>query len=212
MSLPIEDYALIGNLRTAALVGRDGSIDWLCVPRFDSPACFAALLGDAEDGRWLIAPEGEIKATRRSYRGETLSLETVFETADGVATVTDFMPFREQNERIDVIRLIEGREGSVPIRMELAARFGYGEITPRLRHKEGMYAVGGSDALILRTPVKVYGEDLKTVARFTVSRGDTIPFTLIHYQSNAAPPEPEDPLKLRDANESWWKRWIRRCD
>src|SRR5580658_8867418 len=168
MSLRIEDYALIGNMHTAALVGRDGSIDWLCVPRFDSAACFAALLGAPEHGRWLIAPEDKVKAVRRSYRGETLILETIFETDDGVVALVDFMPIKEQTGQVDVIRLVEGREGSVAMRMELVLRFDYGEIVPWVRHTDdGVRAIGGPDAVLLHTPVETHGEDLKTVARFT---------------------------------------------
>ncbi len=134
MSLRIEDYALIGNMHTAALVGRDGSIDWLCVPRFDSPACFAALLGGPEHGRWLIAPEGGVKTVRRNYRGDTLVLETTFETDDGEAALIDFMPIKEQTGQVDLIRLVEGRKGSVCMRMELMLRFDYGEIVPWVRY------------------------------------------------------------------------------
>jgi GH15 family glucan-1,4-alpha-glucosidase len=119
MGLRIEDYALIGNMHTAALVGRDGSIDWLCVPRFDSPACFAALLGSSEHGRWLIAPDRGVKAARRNYRGDTLILETIFETDDGEVALIDFMPIREQAGQVDLIRLVEGRKGSVSMQMEL---------------------------------------------------------------------------------------------
>ncbi|MGH7986331.1 MAG: glycoside hydrolase family 15 protein [Candidatus Binataceae bacterium] len=212
MSLRIEDYALIGNLHTAALVGRDGSIDWLCVPRFDSPACFAALLGGPEHGRWLIAPEGGVKTVRRSYCGDTLVLETIFETDDGVAALIDFMPIKEQTRQVEVIRLVEGRKGSVPMRMELVLRFDYGEIVPWVRHSSGgVRAVGGADAVLLHTPIETHGEDLKTLARFTVSKGQVVPFTMIRNDSWLPLPQVDDPIHLRDENEDWWKQWVSRC-
>ena len=212
MSLRIEDYALIGNMHTAALVGRDGSIDWLCVPRFDSPACFAALLGGAEHGRWLIAPDGPVRAVRRKYRGDTLILETIFETDHGVVALIDFMPIKEQPGQVDVIRLIEGRKGSVPMRMELVVRFDYGEIVPWVRHRDGgVRAIGGPDAVLLHTPVQTHGEDLKTQAQFTVSKGETVPFILIRNDSCSASPQLADPIRLRDENEAWWEKWVFRC-
>ncbi len=168
MSLRIENYALIGNMHTAALAGGDGSIDWLCVPRFHSPACFAALLGGPEHGRWLIAPEGAVRTMRRNYRGNTLILETIFETDDGVVALIDFMPIKEQTGQVDGIRLIEGRNGTVAMRMELVLRFDYGEIVPWIRHTDdGIRAIGGPNAVLLHTPVKIHGEDLKTLAQFT---------------------------------------------
>ena len=212
MSLRIEDYALIGNMHSAALVGRDGSIDWLCVPRFDSAACFAALLGGPEHGRWLIAPEGGVKAVHRSYRGNTLILETIFETDDGVVALIDFMPIKEQTGQVDVIRLIEGRGGSVAMRMELMLRFDYGDIVPWVRHRDhGVRAVGGPDAVLLHTPVETSGEDLKTLARFTVSKGETVPFILIRNDSRLPAPEVDDPMRLRDETEAWWEKWVSRC-
>ena len=212
MSLRIEDYALIGNMHTAALVGRDGSIDWLCVPRFDSPLALRHLLGAPEHGRWLIAPEDKVKAVRRSYRGETLILETIFETDDGVVALIDFMPIKEQTGQVDVIRLVEGREGSVAMRMELVLRFDYGEIVPWVRHTDdGVRAIGGPDAVLLHTPVETHGEDLKTVAQFTVSKGQTVPFTMIRNDSWLPPPRVDDPMRLRDENEAWWQKWVSRC-
>ena len=212
MSLRIEDYALIGNMHSAALVGRDGSIDWLCVPRFDSAACFAALLGGPEHGRWLIAPEGGVKAVHRSYRGNTLILETIFETDDGVVALIDFMPIKEQTGQVDVIRLIEGRGGSVAMRMELMLRFDYGDIVPWVRHRDhGVRAVGGPDAVLLHTPVETRGEDLKTLARFTVSKGETVPFILIRNDSRLPAPQVDDPMRLRDETETWWEKWVSRC-
>ncbi|MBF6571522.1 MAG: glycoside hydrolase family 15 protein [Candidatus Binataceae bacterium] len=212
MNLRIEDYALIGNMHTAALVGRDGSIDWLCVPRFDSSACFAALLGGPEHGRWLIAPEGKVKAVRRNYRGETLILETIFETDDGMAALIDFMPVKEQAGQVDIVRLVEGREGSVTMRMELVIRFDYGEVVPWIRRTgDGVRAIGGPDAILLHTPVETHGEDLKTVARFTVSKGETMPFTLIRNDARLPAPQVDDPMRQRDQDEAWWKKWVSNC-
>src|SRR5947209_15070926 len=166
----IEDYALIGDCQTAALVARGGSIDWLCLPRFDSGACFAALLGTPEHGRWLIAPQGEVRAVRRRYRDGTLVLETEFETAEGVAAVIDCMPGREQHPRL--VRLVEGRRGQVAMHMELIIRFDYGSVVPWVRRRDdGLGAVAGPDALVLRTPVDTHGENLTTVADFSVSAG-----------------------------------------
>jgi len=212
MSLRIEDYALIGNMQTAALVGIDGSIDWLCVPRFDSAACFAALLGGPEHGRWLIAPEGSVKAVRRNYRGDTLILETIFETNDGVVALIDFMPIKEQSGQVEVIRLVEGRKGAVAMRMELVLRFDYGEIVPWVRPTEdGVRAVGGPDAISLQTPIAIHSEDLKTLAQFTVSEGETVPFTLIRNDSCLSAAQVDDPIRLRDENEIWWENWVSRC-
>jgi len=148
MGSRIEDYAIIGDCQTAALVGRDGSIDWLCLPRFDSPACFAALLGTPENGRWLLAPAGEVLGVRRRYRGDTLVLETEFETASGRAAVIDFMPPR--TEAVDLIRIVEGRSGQVPMRFDFVVRFDYGSIVPWVRHVEGgIRATAGPDTALL---------------------------------------------------------------
>ena len=152
MSLRIEDYAIIGNTCTVALVGNNGSIDWLCVPRFDSPACFAALLGAEKNGRWLIAPKGEVKSTRRQYRGDTLILETEFETSDGVVAIIDFMPIHERLKQVDMVRIVEGRKGRVPMHMEAIFRFDYGHVMPWVTSKPGgLRAIAGPDAIKLRT-------------------------------------------------------------
>src|SRR5450631_3396540 len=152
MSLLIENYALVGDCHTAALVGSDGSIDWLCLPRFDSGACFAALLGGREHGRWLLTPEGEIRSTRRRYRDGSLVLETDYETADGAVTVIDCMPVRAQAP--DLIRVVEGKRGQVRMKMELIIRFDYGSIMPWVKRIEaGISAVAGPDHLQLVTPV-----------------------------------------------------------
>ncbi|MGH7417863.1 MAG: trehalase-like domain-containing protein, partial [Candidatus Rokuibacteriota bacterium] len=182
MPLRIEDYALIGDCETAALVGRDGSIDWLCVPRFDSPACFAALLGTPEHGRWLLAPATPVRAVRRRYRPGTLVLETEFETDAGVAVLIDCMPVRAHTPHL--IRVVEGKRGAVPMRLELVIRLDYGSLVPWVRRTEdGLQAVGGSNALRLRAPVPLRGEDFRTVAEFTVQEGQRVPFTLTWHPS-----------------------------
>src|SRR5689334_4060752 len=183
----IEDYALIGDCETAALVGRDGSIDWLCFPRFDSAACFAALLGTPEHGRWLLAPTDTILAIRRRYREGTLVLETEYHTDSGVVVVIDCMPPRTTSH--DVVRMVEGRRGQVRMRMELVIRFDYGSIVPWVRHTErGIWAIAGPEAMHLRTDVPVHGEEFRTVAEFTVSEGQRIPFTLTWYPSHLSEP------------------------
>src|SRR5262249_18484825 len=170
MPARIEDYALIGDLHTAALVSRDGSIDWLCLPRFDSGACFAALLGTPQHGRWRIAPRGDVRAIQRRYRDDTLVLETDFETADGTVRLIDFMPGREREPNL--VRIVEGTAGTVQMRMELVIRFDYGSIVPWVqRIASGGSAIAGPDRVLLHTPVELRGEDLTTVADFTVSPG-----------------------------------------
>jgi GH15 family glucan-1,4-alpha-glucosidase len=177
MASRIEDYALIGDTQTAALVGRDGSIDWLCLPRFDSGACFAALLGTLQHGRWLLAPQGDVRRSRRRYRDGTLVLETEYETHEGTVALIDFMPHRTQEA--DVVRIVEGRRGRVPMRMELVIRFDYGSIVPWVRRLNGVLrAVAGPDAVSLRTEVQTRGEQLTTVSSFTVSEGQRVPFVL----------------------------------
>ena len=166
----IEDYALIGDLQTSALVGRNGSVDWLCLPRFDSPSCFTALLGEEKHGRWLIAPAGEVRSVSRRYREGTLVLETDFETADGAARVIDFMPPRDGGAP-QLVRIVRGLRGRVPMRMELIVRFGYGLSVPWVqRVPGGIVAQAGPDAVQLSTPVELRGENLTTVAELTVRR------------------------------------------
>jgi GH15 family glucan-1,4-alpha-glucosidase len=203
----IEEYALIGDTRTAALVGRDGSIDWLCLPRFDSGACFAALLGDRSHGRWQVAPSGGARWTsRRRYRGDTLVLETEFATAAGVVRVVDCMPPDEDIP--NVVRLVEGVEGRVSMRTELVIRFDYGWIVPWVRTVDGVLrAVGGPDALAVRTPVRMHGENFTTVCDFTVSAGERIPFVLSWHPSNEPPPPELDAGAAIAAAEAWWQRW-----
>ncbi len=184
MSAPIENYALIGDCESAALVGRNGSIDWLCWPRFDSDACFAALLGTPEHGRWLIAPRDQRARISRRYRPGTLILETRFETDEGAATIVDFMPKRDN--RIDIVRLVVGERGKVAMCLELVIRFGYGAIVPWVTRLEDgtLRAIAGPDMLLLRTPVHLRGENLRTVAEFTIEEGESIPFVLTHVASN----------------------------
>jgi len=206
MALRIEDYAVIGNCETAALVGRDGSIDWLCIPRFDSAACFAALLGTAEHGRWLIAPAGPVRAVRRRYRPGTLILETEFETADGVVVLSDCMPIGAAPPAL--VRMVEGTRGAVPMRVELAIRLDFGSRIPWVRRQDdGIRAIGGPDALRLRTPVPVRGEDFRTVGDFTVAAGERVPFTLAWYPSQGPDPEARPPASLIDETETWWRDW-----
>ena len=213
MSLRIEDYALIGNTHTAALVGRDGSVDWLCMPRFDSGACFAALLGTPGNGRWLLAPAAEVKTVRRKYRGDTLVLETEFELAGGErVAIIDFMPICESGGRIDLIRIVEGRRGTVPMQMEAIFRFDYGRIIPWVRRRDyGLSAVAGPDALQLRTPVQMRGEDFTTVARFSIPEGESIPFALTWQPSHLPEASRRDPVKALEETEEYWRKWSARC-
>ncbi len=208
-SVRIEDYAIVGDTQTIALVGIDGSIDWLCLPRFDSGACFAALLGDASHGRWQIAPAGGVRRTRRRYRGDTLVLETEMETADGVVRVVDSMPIRGKYP--DVVRVVEGVSGSVPMRSELVVRFDYGSIVPWVRKIDGrLHAIAGPDALVLTTPVRTHGERFTTVAQFTVHAGERVPFVLTWHPSYEAAPESAEPFSAIDETEAWWREWASR--
>jgi len=211
MALRIEDYAVIGDTQSAALVGRDGSIDWLCLPRFDSGACFAALLGTPDHGRWLLRPAVPVRETRRRYRGDSLVLETEFHTDEGVVRVVDAMPVRTRWP--DLVRAVEGVKGRVPMRMELVIRFDFGSIVPWVRKvgRNTLLAVGGPDALELRTPVETRGEQMTTVADFEVSEGEAIPFLLTWHPSHEQPPTPADPLKQLDLTQRHWQRWSDRC-
>ena len=210
MALRIEDYALIGDARSAALVGRDGSIDWLCWPRFDSSACFAALLGTSENGRWLIAPEAPVRNSRRRYRPGTAILETEFTTDTGTAAVIDFMP---QGEPADLVRIVEGRAGRVAFETELVIRFNYGATVPWVtRLDDGTYdAIAGPERLVLRTPAELYGEDLKTVGEFAVEAGDTLPFTLSYGPSHKPLPPVCDPFEALARSETIWREFSDRC-
>ena len=206
----IEDYGLIGDLETAALVSRDGAVDWFCLPRFDSGAVFAALLGDSENGHWTIQPEGDFRPAGRSYRGDTLVLETEFETDDGRVRLIDFMPPRETYP--DLVRIVEGVRGRVEMRMELVLRFDYGRIVPWVRNLEGtLAAIAGPDAVLLRTPVEHEGRDLRTYASFTVSEGDRIPFVLRWFPSHEPPPDPIEPEEALESTIAFWEEWATRC-
>jgi GH15 family glucan-1,4-alpha-glucosidase len=210
MTSRIEDYALIGDCESAALVSRDGSIDWLCWPRFDSDACFAALLGTPENGRFRIAPKGEIKSVTRRYRPDTLILETRFETADGAVTLIDFMPIRGKNP--DCVRIVVGERGRVPMCAELIIRFGYGAIVPWV-HKlsDGtLRAIAGPDMVALRTPVHLHGQNLTTVGEFIVSEGDRVPFTLAYGPSHLPAPEAFSADAALNDTDSYWQEWSRR--
>ena len=208
----IEDYAPIGDCQTAALVGHDGSIDWLCWPRFDAGACFAALLGSPGNGRWRIAPEDPSPRVSRRYRNSTLILETEFESAGGWITVIDFMALRGGVS--DLVRLVVGRRGRVRIRSELVIRFDYGAVVPwvtRLEDGTGIQAVAGPSMVVLRTTAPFHGENLSTVAELSVEAGDTVPFVLTYSPSHVAPPAPLDPEAALAETEAFWQDWSSRC-
>jgi len=210
MPLPIENYALIGNTRTAALVGTDGSIDWMCVPRFDAPSCFAALLGTPEHGRWLLAPEAPGATVTRSYRPDSLVLESRFETSEGAVSVIDCMPV--WGDRTDVVRVVECTRGSMAMRMELVIRPSYGVATPWVRRvDDALLATAGPDSLELRTPVDVVGENMKSVAAFTICAGQRIPFVLTWFPSHESRPVPIEADAAIAATERYWRRWCGQC-
>jgi GH15 family glucan-1,4-alpha-glucosidase len=210
MPSKIEDYALIGDCESAALVAREGSIDWLCFPRFDSGACFAALLGTPEHGRWLLTPTAKIQQIHRRYRPDTLILETDFRTDAGQVTIIDFMP--QRTETPDMVRIVEGKRGQVPMQMELTIRFDYGAIVPWVRRLDwGLRATAGPDTLYLRTPVAVQGENMRTVAAFTVSEGERVPFVLSWCPTHARAPELAEAEELLQAAEEWWREWSSHC-
>jgi GH15 family glucan-1,4-alpha-glucosidase len=210
-STPIEDYALIGDCVTGALVSRRGSIDWLCLPRFDSPACFAALLGEPKHGRWQLAPCDEDAKVSRRYRGDSLILDTEFETPDGAVRVTDFMP--PGGDNADVIRIVTGLRGRVAMRTELVIRFDYGSIVPWVsRLDDGrLRAIAGPDMLTLSSDAEVHGESLTTVGEFEIAEGDTACFVLTWSRSHLAPPKPADALAALDVTAQFWKDWSGRC-
>ena len=206
----IEDYALIGDLQTGALVSRYGAVDWLCFPRFDSGALFAALLGTTENGHWTIQPQGEFRPLSRRYRNDTLVLESELETDTGVVRLIDFMPPRETNP--DLVRIVEGVRGRVDMRMELALRFDYGSIVPWVRTLENtLVAIAGPDAVLLRTPIEHEGRDLRTYAEFSVPEGDRVPFVLRWFPSDQAPPEPIEPEKALEDTVAFWEEWAAVC-
>jgi GH15 family glucan-1,4-alpha-glucosidase len=206
----IEDYALIGDLQTAALVERGGSIDWLCFPRFDSAACFAALVGTEENGRWLLAPVDGGTTTRR-YLDDTLVLETMWETGDGVVRVLDFMPPR--GKAPDVVRIVEGVRGRVRMRSELIIRFDYGAIVPWVRRSDhARLAIAGPDGLCFRTSAHTRGEDMRTISDFVVDEGRRVPFVLTWYPSHEEAPAEIDPEKALEETERFWREWNDSCD
>ena len=206
----IEDYGLIGDLQTAALVSRHGCIDWLCLPRFDSGAIFAALLGDSDDGHWTIQPDGEFHSPGRSYRENTLVLETDLETPTGAVRLIDFMPPR--GKAPDVVRIVEGVRGRVDILMELVLRFDYGSIVPWVRNLEGtLVAIAGPDAVSLHTPIELVGRNLRTYAPFVVEEGDRVPFVLAWTPSHEPLPQAIDAEQALTETVDYWQEWIARC-
>jgi GH15 family glucan-1,4-alpha-glucosidase len=207
----IEDYALIGDLQTAALVGRDGSIDWCCFPRFDSGACFAALLGDDRHGRWQLAPAQETIGASRRYRHDTLILESVFEVAGGSVRLIDFMPPRGYAP--DIVRIAEGLTGRVAMRSELVIRFDFGRIVPWVRRlDDARVAVAGPDALCFRTPANTRGENMTTVSEFSLSAGERVPFVLTWFPSHQPLPDAIDPEQALADTEEFWLTWTGMCE
>jgi GH15 family glucan-1,4-alpha-glucosidase len=206
MAARIEDYAMIGDCRTAALVSRDGSIDWFCCPRFDSEACFAALLGTPEHGRWSIAPRAQARITRR-YRPDTLVLETEFETADGAVALIDFMPIGIH--RASIVRLLVGTRGKVAMSTELILRFGYGAVVPWVTRLEdgALRAIAGPDMVVVHTPVHLHGKDMTTVGEFSINKDDTIPFVLTYLPSHRPVEAPFDPTRALQDTETFWREW-----
>ncbi len=212
MARLIEDYGLIGNARTAALVHRDGSIDWLCLPRFDSPACFAALLGGVENGRWIVAPAEPRARMSRRYLPGTAILETRFETAGGAVTVTDFMPQPPDEHQIDLVRLVRGETGSVKMQTEILFRFDYGRTVPWVRRRTyGLSAIVGPDEVLLRTDVPLRGEDFTTRGDFVVGAGETVAFVLSWRQSHRANVIYREPEDLLRTSENLQRVWTSRC-
>ena len=210
MSTRIEDYAIIGDTQTAALVGRNGSIDWVCFPRFDSGACFAALLGDRGNGRWSVAPSVPTRLVRRRYRQDSLVLETEMQTDDGTVRVVDFMPIRD--ERPDIVRIIEGVAGTVTVAVDLVVRFDTGRVTPWVRRRDdALTLTAGPDALCLRGDVEVHGEDFTTVGQFDIHAGERRALTLTWFPSHQPLPERLDPFEALRGTDEWWREWSGRC-
>jgi GH15 family glucan-1,4-alpha-glucosidase len=206
----IEDYAFLSDTQTGALVSRDGCVDWLCFPRFDSPACFASLLGEKQNGHWRFFPEEKIEKTRRRYRDETLILETEIETKSGAVRLIDFMPPRGENP--DIIRIVEGLRGEVRMQMELIIRFDYGQIVPWVRKcHDGLEGIAGPDGLILRTPIETRGKDLTTIAEVTVAKGDRVPFVLTWFLSHKDPPRKVNAEHALRDTEKYWREWSGQC-
>jgi GH15 family glucan-1,4-alpha-glucosidase len=205
-SLPLEDYALLGDLRTAALVAKNGSIDWLCVPRFDSSSCFGALLGDESNGRWIISPLSPVKSVRRAYRPRTMILETEMTTEEGVVSLVDVMLPRDGFT--ELVRLVVGREGRVPMRTQIIVRGEYGSVTPWVRRMDGrLTAVMGPDALCFDSPVDLRGEAMTTVGEWSVGRGDQTPFVMLWHPSHVPLPAPIDAVAEIARADAWWRAW-----
>jgi GH15 family glucan-1,4-alpha-glucosidase len=211
MAQRIEDYALIGDCQTAALVGQDGSIDWLCLPRFDSPACFASLLGGPQHGHWTIAPRGRLRNVRRAYRDGSLILDTTFETDEGAVTLTDFMPIRD--EAPHVVRVVRGKRGRTPMHTQAAFRFDYGSVVPWVRKagESAVHVIAGPDSLRLQSEIPLRGENMTTVADFDVVEGQTQSFVLTWHPSHTGEPLAVDALDALRETERTWKRWASQC-
>ncbi|SIS25556.1 Glucoamylase (glucan-1,4-alpha-glucosidase), GH15 family, partial [Microbispora rosea] len=206
----IEDYAMIGDMQSAALIGRDGSIDWLCLPRFDSPSCFTRLLGDESNGFWRLAAAGHEQATRRAYVEDTLILETVWETPTGAVKVIDFMPSRHANP--DLVRIVEGLSGTVEMTTEIRIRFDYGRIVPWVRRSNGhLHAIGGPDSVWIHSGVPLHGGDYRHRATFTVAAGERVPFVFTWHPSHEPEPERIDPLEQLAETRLLWEEWVSRC-
>jgi len=203
---PIESYAVIGDCETAALVGLDGSIDWLCWPRFDSDACFARLLGSEDNGRWMLAPAGKVEKTTRKYRDHTLILETTFEADDFAVMLIDFMPVRGTNS--DIVRIVKGIRGSAPMKMELSLRFDYGTTVPWVTRVDGaIHAIAGPDLVVLRTAAPLTGEGLTTVSEFTVNAGESVDFVMTYGPSHLHVPRAIDVSKAVEETQGFWEKW-----
>ncbi len=210
MSIPIEDYAMIGDCHTAALVSKYGSIDWLCLPHFDSGACFASLVGSAENGHWSISPAEQILSIRRRYRQGTLILETEFETKNGSVRLIDFMTPRTDMPLLG--RSVVGIRGHVPMHLEFVLRFDYGSVVPWVRRtEEGISAIAGPDMVSLRTEIPLRGENFKTYAKFTVAEGEKVSFSMTWYPSHKNAPVPSDMEEAEKGTERWWRDWSDRC-
>jgi GH15 family glucan-1,4-alpha-glucosidase len=209
---PIESYALIGDCETAALVGLDGSIDWLCWPEFSSDACFARLLGAEENGRWLLTPAVEVTKTTRKYRDHTLILETTFETPDFEVMLIDFMPVRGANNTSDIVRIVKGIRGSAPMQMELSIRFNYGTTVPWVTRSDGgIHAIAGPDLVVLRTKAPLAGEDFTTVSEFTVNEGESVDFVMTYGRSHLHAPRAIDVDKALTETQRFWEEWAAIC-
>ena len=212
MSRPLEDYGVIGNMLSAAMIGIDGSIDWLCLPRFDSPACFAALLGTRNNGRWLLAPKDRAARASHRYLPGTAVLETRFETATGAVTITDFMPLSNNETKVDVVRLVHCERGEVAMAMELVLRFNYGQVIPWVTRRDyGLSAVAGPDAVELHAPVALEGREMATHADFVIRQGESVPFTLSYHPSHKEPRFVHDSSDSLARTVEWWNAWSVRC-